>query len=329
MDLPVAPGEKYALIALDCATTIQGALDLGNGFFALPRGAVSLPSHWKEWIGSIGAHELEEAGLVLLAKVPSADPEVQDAATKIVQRRVGALFWGLLVAGHLRFEREGAQLSGGNTAGNIDVQQHVSTMYVRRVPGIWTAHVAEDHLRRAVAIATGWLALSARPEMRRIKLAFQTFMKAFGEVDLGQRIHQLIRAVCDGFTKEAGRNRFREKAKLFVTSETQADRCRELYVMRNNAEHFNTPPDRNLPSLTVRGSLERAHLRAHEAEALARFCISRFIETPDLWLYWDSDDTLDAFWLLPEADRRGLWGRPVDLDAAVASFDPSRVPNEE
>jgi len=32
--------------------------------------------------------------------------------------RVGT-FLGLLLAGHLRFEREGAQLSGGNTAGNI------------------------------------------------------------------------------------------------------------------------------------------------------------------------------------------------------------------
>ncbi len=328
VDLPVAPDNTFALIALNCATTIKAVLDLGNGFFAVPQGVVSLPDSWRTSIGSVGTEEVERAGLVLLAQAPSAASDQLDAVSKPVQDRVGTFFWGLLATGHLRYDRDGVQLTGANVGGRITVHQHASTPYIRRLDGIVTAQVSEKHLRHAAGLAAGRLTLSARPDGRRVKLALGTFLKAFSENDLGQRIHQLVRVTCDGFTKEAGRNKFKEKARLFVTSDAQADTCRELYLIRNNAEHFNTPPDRGLNPIPLRESLERAYRLAHQAESLARYCVSRFVDTPRLWPYWDNDDTVDEFWSLQEQERRRLWGAPFDLDAAVASFMGVTVPGE-
>jgi hypothetical protein len=48
MTLPIARGEKYALIALDAGTELREAVDLGDGCVALPGGAFELPPHWKE-----------------------------------------------------------------------------------------------------------------------------------------------------------------------------------------------------------------------------------------------------------------------------------------
>jgi len=41
MNLPVATGEKYALITLDSVTAIDEPVELHDGFFALPHGSVT------------------------------------------------------------------------------------------------------------------------------------------------------------------------------------------------------------------------------------------------------------------------------------------------
>jgi hypothetical protein len=61
MTLPIARGEKYALIALDAGTELRDALDLGDGCVALPGGAFELPPHWKEWLGTIKSEAVQRA----------------------------------------------------------------------------------------------------------------------------------------------------------------------------------------------------------------------------------------------------------------------------
>src|SRR5437879_1688216 len=101
MNVPVAPGEKYTLIALDSATAIDEPVDLHDGFFALPHGSVTVPDYWREWIGSIDARQVESAGLVILAKAPARAPDVLDDETEVLEHRVGALYWALLAVGRL------------------------------------------------------------------------------------------------------------------------------------------------------------------------------------------------------------------------------------
>jgi hypothetical protein len=328
MNLPVAPGEKYTLIALDSATTIKQPVDLHDDFFALPHGSVTVPDYWKEWIGSIDARQVESAGLVILAKAPARAPDVLDDETQVLEHRVGALYWALLDVGHLRFEGTGAQLSGANVGGKLEVKRHGPTQVIQRMPGMWTLPVTEDHLRRATALAVSLLELFRRPGMRRLKRAVSTFMNGFEHHDVGDRVHQFVRVVGDGFTRESGREQFRTNARLFVSTEQAAEACSQLYRMRNNAEHFNEPDTNVEPPLSPRESFVRAMKRAHEVEAVARYCLSRFLERRQLWSYWDSDEGVSAFWGLAQEQRRALWGAPLVLEEAVAGFDPQLVRDE-
>jgi hypothetical protein len=123
-----------------------------------------------------------------------------------------------------------------------------------------------------------------------------------------------------------GNDEFKTKSTLLV-KDSDAETCRELYVLRSNAEHFNLP-DSGLHPLPTRGSLVRGYRRAHEAEALARHCIARIVRRSQLWAEFD-DDRIDAFWSKPFEDRVALWGDQLDLSAAMAGFEPANVPAED
>jgi hypothetical protein len=326
MDLPLDPGDKYALIAFDGATEIEGVLDLGEGFFAIRGSGLRLPDHWREWIGSIEADAIERSALVLLAKKPSNRPGVLDDENLQLQQRVNWLYWSLLACGRFWMEGEGAQLSGAHVDGEISTRQTGRMPLIFLPRGLRPSRIEETDLRRAADLARNLGAFMKKQGMFRAKRAIQTFWAAFAETNLGERIHQFVRVVSDGFAKVSGGAQFRERCTLLIGKKEPVVR-RQLWLMRNNAEHFNKP-DLKLGRLTVRRGLERAHLRAHQAESLARHCVSRFIENRDLWKHFRHDGRIDAFWNRTANDLATFWGTPLDLRAAVAGFDPTCIVDE-
>jgi hypothetical protein len=202
------------------------------------------------------------------------------------------------------------------------VRQVSDLEHLVSVAGIHGSPVHEADALRAGRLAINLLALMDRPGMRRAKLAVRTFLIALSEQNLGQRIHQFVRAV-DGLVNSRGRHEFKERCRVLV-GDASAEVCRELYVIRNNAEHFNDP-DNGLDQLpTRRDSALRGWRRTHEAEALARYCMARLVEDARLWPHF-SDDQVAAFWAKPHDECRRIWGEQLDLDAAVATFDPDYV----
>jgi hypothetical protein len=327
MDLPLNPGDKYALIALEVPTPdFDGSIDLGGGLVALRGGSLRVPEHWREWIGSIESDAIEQARLLLLARQRSQRPDVLDNENLELQHRTEWLFWGLLATGAFRWGRPGTQLSGANVNGEISVRQRATLPMVFTLPGVRPERVSQVHLRRAAALATNLGELMERRRMlRRVKLAMRTFWFAFAEPDLGQRIHQFVRVVSDGFAKAFGAADFKRRCEAFLVNAKVARR--QLYLIRNNAEHFNAP-ERRLGRLPRRRALERAYLRAHQAEALARHCVARFIERPKLWSVYMNETRLDAFWKQQVRALSQAWGPRLDLNAALATFEPRWVPDE-
>jgi hypothetical protein len=326
MNIPVSPGEKYALIALDVATDLKGTIDLGDDLLALQGEGLHLPNHWREWLGSIESDRIERYGLILLAKRTSQRPTVDDDENQQLQYRTNWLFWSLLALHRMWMVEGGIQLTGAHVNGEVSVRQKRDMPSVITLPGLRPSPIGESQLRRAAGLSANLQDLMAtQPRMRRVKLALQTFWVAFGEPNLGQRIHQFVRVVSDGFAKAFGADDFRRKCNAFVKDARVVRR--QLYQMRNNAEQFNQP-DRRLPRLSVRRSLERAYLRAHQAEALARHCVARFVENRRLWPQFRDEARVDAFWKKPQKDWVASWGAPLDLKAAVAGFDARFVPDE-
>jgi len=83
-------GEKYAIIAFSNVRvddSLSQEIQLSSEFWVTRSLPVNLDSHWRQWIGSIQADSLEKAGLLLISKGPSRDPELLDSWFAQIKRR--------------------------------------------------------------------------------------------------------------------------------------------------------------------------------------------------------------------------------------------------
>lgn len=315
--LPVNVGEKYALIALNAATDIRSPLDLGSGVFALPRGSIELPEHWRKWLGSTRTRHIEGCSLAVLVKVKTDNADALDGENIALMEQVLALFWGLLAADRVGIA-SGTRVTGANRGDGPDYRQVDEVDPVLHVPGILPKNVTEAHLQQAQVLATNLRDLLATPGMLRMKLAVRTFMQAFAETDLGERIHQFIRAV-DGLTRVFKGKEFKDKSVLLAGA-TYQDLCGQLYTVRSCAEHFHAF-DSRLDPLPPHDAKIRGFRYALAAEALARHCLANLVRNRHLWLHF-ADDQVETFWKKPLDEQRQLWGPPFDLAGALSGFDP-------
>ncbi|WP_147439645.1 hypothetical protein [Corallococcus sp. CA049B] len=322
MNFPVAVGEKYALIALNAATDVESLVDLGSGISALPEGSLELPEHWKEWLGSMRAKSIERSDLFLIVKAKSERPEVLDGENLELMRRAANLYWGLLASGRVALEGAGTKLTGANRGDGPDIRQIAELHHYVRVAGMLPKAVTETHLRQATALAFNLQELLALPGMLRMKLAIRTFLMAFAESDLGERIHQFVRSL-DGLTRVWNGKEFKEKSALLAGS-THQDLCGQLYAIRSGVEHFHHP-DSRLDAVSPRESQFRACRYALAAEALARHCLSHLVENKHLWPHF-TDDQVDSFWARPMDEKRQIWGPAFDITSALTEFRPQWVP---
>lgn len=323
MNFPVDVGEKYALIALNAATDIQSPVDLGSGIFALPEGSFELPEHWKRWLGSLQAKFIEHSGLFLIIKTKSERPDVLDGENRKLTRMADNLYWGLLASDRLSLEGAGTMVTGANGGDGPDVRQITELPHYFRVAGLMPKAVTEAHLRRAKDLALNLQELLVMPGMRMMQLAMSTFMLAFTNNDLGERIHQHVRAV-DGLTRVYKAVEFQAKSALLV-GPTHQDLCGQLYTIRSCVEHFRVP-DSRLDALPPREAQVRACRCAIMAEALARHCLSHLVENKQLWPHF-TDDQVESFWKKPSDEQKEIWGPAFDLTSALVGFNPEWVPH--
>jgi hypothetical protein len=124
----LADGEKYALIGLEVKTeeTIPFR-ELVSGLWAwTDTAALGLPAHWREWIGSVRAEEIEGCNLVLLAKMPSSSPKVLDGENGLLKTRVSGFYRGLLLASTFTPSHPPVLFSGSREDGSFGVRESLT-----------------------------------------------------------------------------------------------------------------------------------------------------------------------------------------------------------
>jgi hypothetical protein len=96
----------------------------------------------------------------------------------------------------------------------------------------------------------------------------------------------------------------------------------QIYDMRSADEHLHE--SRYLEGFD---RVTRLDLVKNEAltEYIARTSLARIITEPELWAYFANTSALRSFWALPAADRRTIWGDPINLMEAIAEFDPESI----
>jgi hypothetical protein len=120
----IAEGEKYAFVGL----SVNVEQNVPRGLIAPRLWLVSgpqfqVPSHWKEWLGTIRAEEVEAANLFLLSKIKSERPDVLDGENQSLQHLVSLFYVGLLLASPFSTAHKPVVLTGSRRNGEVDVRQ--------------------------------------------------------------------------------------------------------------------------------------------------------------------------------------------------------------
>jgi len=130
------------------------------------------------------------------------------------------------------------------------------------------------------------------------------------------RLHQFVRATEALIQPRAGetRRQFIHRGLTFIgASEHNRELLGELFDLRSAAEHMN---DLNTVFSEIPSSERnrRGWLTSYQAEVLAGRNYIRIFSNTRLLDIFIEDDSIDRFWKLPDAERKRLWGKPVDLE---------------
>jgi hypothetical protein len=321
------PTHKYALMALALGVdeSVPSVLDLGCGLHASRTLTLSVPGHWKEWLGSLAWDELHEANLFLWATAPTSSPDLLDAENSTLQTRVFMLYYGLMLAAPRLATTGRGMLLTGARRDDVDVRQHGWVDALLRSQGVFWDPIRRSELQEAVTIGNALEAIQNLLPFRRLRAAVTCFYAGLQAEDPAERIHEFVRTIegCILPARSKTEAQFVSRTEIFV-GPREHDWAHALFNVRSAVEHLNDRLESVAMPVREDAVLEVLRL-AHESQALARYCLRRIFSIDSLREHFRDDQTLGAFWSLPEAERQDHWGTPLDLAAVRAEFDTELV----
>lgn len=326
-------GDKFAFICFNRAGIhheMPNVVDLPQGYVA----STALPGkpdpHWREWIGTIRAEQLEEADLYVGSKMASKTPDILDAENQELQQRTLCLYWAVHLTGFVRAHNRPFNFTGTMRDTGLNVRsigEMGSPKFVEGTP-LLSSRIDVQRLNEAAELASNIRQLYEVKGYPRFKRVFNAFTSSINEGFADVRLHQFVRCVEGFILPEIGKTKkhFKQRSELFLGTEHTA-LLEELFDLRSQAEHLHDVLD-FFPVSSRKTKYLLLFQRAFEAEAIARYCISRFVSKPDLWPYFQNDDTLREFWQLEPKVRGQLWGEPMAMQAISSQFESSHIADD-
>jgi hypothetical protein len=320
----VAPGHGFALLSLPLnhgQVEARRVLNLGDGYSYSPILPLAMPSHWRDWVGSIRLEGLEHSSVHLVVTAPTGEggPVAQDLHTKVYR-----FYLGLLITTDFVAHTRGTLLVGSTPDDGPDVETLTEYEATYFVPGAPEALLNEHKVRHARRLAQAIADIYARGTYERFGRVLRCFLGCLRSTSYDDRIHQSVRCV-EGFVhpgRQYIKKAFTERAQFF-TGRRYKDLLDNLYDIRSVVEHLHGP----FRAVTATGERERLltlGLRAMQAEALARFCLKVVLSDERLWPHFADENAIEAFWALPEIKRRLLWPTRLGVEAVTRMFDSTR-----
>ena len=329
MDYQFQERSKFALM------TVNGYTDLSTSVFQLCDGTWIMPGMpvpdigiWEKRLGSIRLERLGRANLVLLVEEPSDNPEILD---DVHQRLSGdlCLLFSML---HLRVGSEmgSADLLCGSSVNWVPKIRQMSQMpNFHQSQGYKRAPITQAWLEDGLVLRAGFAETDAdKTQFRRIIRGLITLFKGLKEKPGQDRLHQFVRSLEALVLPVIGKTRkhFVRRCQTFARAgHDTCDLLSEAFDMRSDTEHLHPwdkavenkyPPDKRA---------DVCWQRTRQIEHLACDAYSRLLRDPALRKHFRTDDTIAAFWKLPDGQRRGLWDTPLDIaqEPFVQEYDPS------
>ncbi len=325
----IAEGEKYAFVGL----SVKVEQNVPKGLIAPSLWVVNgpqfqVPSHWKEWLGTIRAEEVEAANLFLLSKIKSERPDVLDGENQSLQHLVSLFYVGLLLASTFSTAHKPVVLTGSHRNGEVDIRQQGDfeipvPCEFRPYPAL-TAENIETGARIAGKIGTIEEAPLPGGHWRFFRV-LHLYQETRTTRDILERLHQYSRCIDGLILPSVGetKRQFKSRTELFI-GPRHHELMGEIYDVRSAVEHLHE--NRYLEGFNREVRLDLLKKEAI-VENIARTSISRIIENPALWPHFANTTSLGAFWSLPDTERKKIWGEPIDPMATLADYDPKYIHN--
>lgn len=287
-----------------------------------------VPSHWKEWLGTIRVEEVEAANLFLLSKIKSERPDVLDGENQTLQHFVSLFYVGLLLASTFSTAHKPIVLTGSCRNGEVDIRQQGDfeipiPCEFRPYPAL-TAEDIETGARIAGKIRMIEEATLPDGHWRFFRV-LHLYQETRTTRDILERLHQYSRCIDGLILPSVGetKRQFKSRTELFI-GPRHHDLMGEIYDVRSAVEHLHE--NRYLEGFNREMRLDLLKKEAI-VEYIARTSISRIIENPALWAHFANTTSLGTFWSLPDTERKKIWGEPIDPMAALADYEPKYIHN--
>ncbi len=319
----IEDGAKYAFVGLE--VKLEEGLSPGpiaSGLWVIPEAKIQIESHWREWLGTIRSKEIGRCNLLLLTKLRSSTPDVLDAENIQLTGAAWGFYVGLLLASAFAPANRPVMLTGSRRDGVIGIRQQQD--FESPTPSVIRPYppVLASEVQLAARLATS---LAALPKAQipggqwRFFRTLNIYIQARTTGDLLERIHQFARCIDGLIAPDVGQTKrqFKSRTELFI-GPRHHDLMGDIYEARSASEHLN---DNRYLERFDRGT--RLDLVKKEAiiEYVARTSLARVLGEPTLWPHFVNTSGLDRYWESDPANRRRIWGSPVDPQDALLEFD--------
>jgi hypothetical protein len=286
----------------------------------------SMLSNWREWLGSIRAKEVEDCNLFLLSNLASSAPSVLDGENQKLQQRVWNFYVGLLLASPFAPAHKPVMLTGSRRDGEIDLRQQQD--FDSPIPCLFRPYppVVPDDIRLAARLGENLETIVAVPIAGghwRLFRTLHVYTEARTISEIVDQIHQYCRCIDGLILPAAGKTKqqFKSRTELFI-GPGHHDLMGELYDVRSAVEHLHENRYLEYFDRAIRLELAR---KAAIVEHIARIALARVIGDGALWPHFGNTPALERFWALTPAERKKLWGDPIDPLVGLADFNPQYI----
>jgi hypothetical protein len=263
--------------------------------------------------------KLREGQLFVLATRRSRTPEVLDQENVELVRRAQQAVHGILIAAPPYCDNAYA-LTGVSKEEGPDMRQVSTVMHSSPPEGLGRHVLTAAEAEQAAMLGLEFHARVLAPHgFEKVKRGFAALLRAISESRCDFQHHQYVRSI-EAFVKTvkgAGTSHFIHRCRTFVQdNQRSCELLREIYEIRCKVEHLHPFGEalQEHPE-TDRGFIADQRLR--QAASLAHKLYETLAMNPRLDQHFESDPAIDAFWALPDGDRKILWPRGARIDLSA------------
>ena len=286
---------------------LPDSIDMGDNQRLVFVPPVQLDNFWRDDLGNYQYQHLEKSNFA----IEVIQPEGETSWEKIASRLWGTMY-SILLFGVPRLVG-GLEILGKRYENGVTVHKVITPYRISACPHARAALLSGNTFMKARVVASGIREIyKAGTDFFRLRRGFLSWVSAT-RTELGEgRLHQFVRAVEAVVKPERSKTRdqFVKRCALFTVN---GDIVSELFNLRSTTEHMND----YLPIVTGNASWDlerRGWYRSYQAELLAQAVYTRILSDPDLLGRFKTDAAIDQFWAMDDSQRRGIWGKAVNLN---------------